>query len=144
MLIDSIGSASFGEENKYGQTMIPELLEDWYNKNFNNDERLVTKEFDTSNYMEPNINNLKIFGNSAYYKVGLLNINEVTLINKGLDNSYIPSNALLSNGYDLNEVWTSSHIIDKYESAQIHPVINVKYNKLTGQGTEERPYEIED
>lgn len=144
MLMDSIGNYNYGDTNNYGQTTIPTLLENWYNSNFNNDDRLIIKEFDLSNYMEPDINNLKIMNTSAYYRVGLLNINELSLINKGLEKSYIPSNILLSNGHDLNEVWTSSHIIDKTEYAEIHPVINIKYNKLIGQGTEEKPYEIED
>ena len=144
MLDNSIGSYSYGSTNKYEMSDVKKEIDLWYENKYSNDERVVRKDYDLNNYMEYDLYNLYNLTNYAYYNVGLLSLREVELINKDTETSYISSNTLLSNGYNLNEVWTSTGKISKETKAEVHPVISLKYEKLKGQGTKEMPYEIEE
>ncbi len=144
MLEESIGNYSYGNTNKYEISNIPAILDKWYNDNFKNENRVITKEFDLENYMTISPQNLYILTNYINAKVGLLSIKEILLINGNVNTSYIKERTLTTNGYDLNKVWISSDVINKNESAEIHPVINIKYSKLKGRGTIKMPYEIEE
>lgn len=144
MLEESIGNYSYGNTNKYEISNIPAILDKWYNDNFKNENRVITKEFDLENYMTISPQNLYILTNYINAKVGLLSIKEILLINGNVNTSYIKERTLTTNGYDLNKVWVSSDVINKNESAEIHPVINIKYSKLKGRGTIKMPYEIEE
>ena len=144
MLEESIGNYSYGNTNRYEISNIPAILDKWYNDNFKNENRVITKEFDLENYMTISPQNLYILTNYINAKVGLLSIKEILLINGNVNTSYIKERTLTTNGYDLNKVWISSDVINKNESAEIHPVINIKYSKLKGRGTIKMPYEIEE
>lgn len=144
MLSNSIGNYNYGQTNKLEKSNIQKVLNDWYNNNFKDDEKIVEKEFDLDNYTSVSPQNLYIVSDYIYSKVGLLSIREVLLINGNYSTSYISSNALTSNGSSTKKVWSTKGLINTNENGEIYPVINVKYNNLKGRGTEKMPYEIED
>ena len=146
MLIENIADSNYGKTNQYENSNAKKIIDSWYSSKHFNDSDIINGDFDANNYNYENVNlaDIKSFIRNYYYNVGLLSVKEVKLINSNSASSYIPDNSLLINGYDLYDVWTSSGKINRESLAEIHPVLNIKYSSLKGQGTINIPYEIEE
>lgn len=141
---DNISNSSFGTTNDYNNSNIKNILNDWINNfKINN---IVEKDYDYNNYQNIELDNLINMENYYLSNVGLLSVKEAYLISDGITESYLDGNYYLANGNGLENVYIMNGSIISNQNSNIEygirPVINIKIDKLKGQGTEELPYEI--
>jgi len=140
---DIIGS--YGN-NIYSNSNLKRILEDWYNNNLKDNKYVVSGDFDTTNYIDYDTNNLINLEGFTISKVGTISVREIAIINKDLDSSYLGSNLLLLNPCGVNNVYAykenNIREVDRNSEFTIKPVINIDNVELTGSGSKENPYMI--
>jgi len=145
---NAIGTMKYGESNDYLDSQVKTLVEDWFKVNFNNEEYLVEGDFDITNYMDVEVNNLVNFDGYLSNFVGLPSIKEMKLIIDDVESNKlleIGSSLYLANGNGTDNVYAYKN--NKFVSVlpnevlEVRPVINVKA-EFTGKGTVEDPFVI--
>ena len=130
------------------------IANNWFNNNLSGYAYAIESDYDLRHLdsMGTSFDNDLLDLESLYYaKVGFISANEVILINgsnKVNSNSYLYGNYFTSNETEDGSVWAVRDgvvsTINKQTSLGIRPVINIRYGSLSGDGTINNPYMIEE
>lgn len=126
------------------------VITDWFNQRFYDKEYVVDGDFDTTNYVQVDHDNLISLDGYVVSKVGLLSVREASLITDGVEGtSYIDTvmGMYLSNPNGTNSIYAYANgsIVSVHPdtSLSLRPVINVK-GTVIGEGTESNPYKLKE
>lgn len=147
ILNEELPAISFGENNEYLNSNVKKTLEEWYQLNFASEEYVVARDFDTTNYVE--LDTQDLINIEGYYDsyVGTISARELKLITEDTESSYFKSiNGLYTsnaNGASNIYAYKNGKIeqVLPSEVLNIRPVININA-KLIGSGTVNNPYTI--
>ena len=135
---------------EYEKSNAKKLLDNWRTINFGDASYLVEEDYDVTNYVTYETYNLINFEGYMIDYVGLLSVREADIISQGLDKTYLDNGngIYLSNGSGLYDVWYYKDgkidVIDAKTKLSLRPVLNIKYNELSGKGTKLEPFELEE
>lgn len=152
ILAAPLDNITYGEAD-YLNSNLYATLNNWFNDNFNDANYIVEKDFDNqvySSYGDDFSTNLINFNGYWNGKVGTLSVNEIMNINKGnkvSSNSYLAGSYLTMNANDTGGVWACKSdgviaSVSKNEAMGVRPVINVSIKNMSGSGTVDDPYII--
>lgn len=150
MLNDVILASNYGQENNFINSNLQSVLNNWYKNTFNNEDYVIESDFDDNYYYAVDeVNHL--LNLQGYYigYVGTLSAQEAKIITDGLSYSYLDTanGILLMNGDENNGVWalknTTLTNVSVNNILNIRPVICIKADIISGDGTENNPYLID-
>lgn len=153
LVLDSVlDDINYGDTD-YLNSNLYNSLNNWFNANLSGVDYIVEKDFDNqeySSYGEDFNNSLVNFNGYWYGKVGTLSVNEIMSINKGnkiTKESYLYGTYLTMNENDTGGVWAVKNegiigSVSKNETVGVRPVINVLVKNMSGSGSADDPYII--
>ena len=149
MLNDVVLSSSYGAEN-YLDSELYKTLNNWYDYNFKDVSYVVEGDFDTSNYENGyDLDSLIDFDTYYVGYVGALSVREAVLMSEGVSGGNFLETVhgiqlLNPSGYDSSYYFKDGKaLVGSYGYYRsVRPVINIKADKLLGDGTFENPYTI--
>lgn len=134
---------NYGTNNKYLDSNIKNVVNNWFNENIKLNNLVISNTFDINNYSEIEDDNLINLDGSYDSFVGTLNAREASLMLEGAKDSFL-GNMLLANptldGKVLAIVNNEIVTVSVSENMVIKPVINIKNVDLSGFGTIDDPY----
>ena len=153
ILNSSLDNSVYGDSN-YTSSNALAIANNWFNKNLNEYAYVIESDYDLRHLdsMGTSFDDDLLDLESLYFaKVGFISANEVNLINgsnKVNSNSYLYGNYFTSNDTVDGSVWAVRDgvvsTVNKQTALGIRPVINIRYGSLSGDGTINNPYMIEE
>ncbi len=148
ILDDVITKSSYGLVNEYSGSTIAVLLQEWFNNTFGEENNFVEADYDGTNYVDYEVENLINFEGYSLRKVGTLSVREASIISDGVTGENylnVDGGFYLANGNGTDNVFAyrdgSIQSVNPSEEMGVRPVINVN-GPLNGEGTLENPYTL--
>ncbi len=156
LVLNDVVLSSTYSKNKltvpFTSSMLKVTLNNWFKANFSDEEYLVMADFDNNSYEEEIVAD-NLIDYTGYYRgwVGTLSVREVMLMTDGIEGANFlntPYGMYLMNvnGYKSAYYYKNGKVLETLPNVKlsVRPVINIKNVELSGLGTMDNPYVIEE